>query len=124
MRQASRTIFTLAAVLGLAAAGCGGDGKGNPAGPGGPAADVTINIFANNGSSSFAPNPDTVLVGQTVAWKNTHSMTHTATADGGSFDTGNISPGATSAAKTMSTLGSFPYHCEIHNGMVGTLVVK
>jgi plastocyanin len=94
----------------------------NPGGGGG-GADKTITIVGENGSNSFSPNPDTVTVGQTVAWHNAAGITHTATANGGTFNTGNISSGGTSAAIAMSTPGSFPYHCSIHPTMTGTLVV-
>jgi len=111
----------------LLAPGCGGKSK-NPASPGGGSggggtADKIINIVGNAGANSFSPSPDTVTVGQTVAWKNMDSITHTATADGASFNTGNIGAGATSAAITMGTQGSFPYHCSIHGSMTGELVV-
>jgi plastocyanin len=114
--------MALTAVAALAAAGCGKDS--NPASPS-TAADVTIEIVADNGNLSFSPNPGVARVGQTVAWHNAMpSMTHTATADGGAFDTGNLAPGATSSPITMSTAGSFPYHCGIHPSMVGTLTVN
>jgi plastocyanin len=87
-------------------------------------ADVTINIQGNNGAQSFSPNPSTMRVGQRVAWRNADSITHNATQDAGSFQTGNISPGATSAPVTMSTAGTFPYRCTIHPGMVGTITVQ
>lgn len=109
----------------LAFLGCN-DSKNptSPGGGGGGTADHTINIVGELGANSFSPNPDTVTVGQTVAWKNMDSMTHTATANGASFATGNIGAGATSGAITMGTAGSFPYHCSIHPTMTGTLVVK
>ncbi len=96
----------------------------NPTKPVPTGADVTINIVGNNGSNSYSPNPDTVTAGQTVAWKNNDTMTHTATANGASFNTGDVTAGSTSAAIAMNTVGSFPYHCGIHPSMVGTLVVK
>ncbi len=93
--------------------------------PGGSgAADVTLNIVGNDGSNSFAPNPGTVRVGQTIAWKNTDQITHTATADAGGFNTGSVAAGSTSAPITMSTAGTFTYHCSIHPGMIGTLNVS
>ena len=98
--------------VGLVAVSC--KKKSNPAGPGG-AADVTIGIIGNNGSNSYFPSPDTVTVGQTVAWHNADGTTHTATANGiGQFDTNNIGSGGTSAAIQMNTTGRFPYHCKIH----------
>jgi len=92
--------------------------------PGSPAADVTITIVGTNGSNSYSPNPATVKAGQTVAWFNADSVAHTATANAGGFNTGNLAPGATSSAIMMATAGSYPYHCVIHGlAMAGTLVV-
>jgi plastocyanin len=93
-------------------------------GGGGGAADVTITITGMNDSQSFSPSPASVKVGQTVAWKNADSIVHTATADGGTFDTGNIAPGATSTPVMMSAAGTFGYHCRIHPSMVGSLSVQ
>jgi plastocyanin len=104
---------------------CSSDnGNNNPMAPGPGGADVTLTILGMSGANSFSPNPDTVTAGQTVAWKNNDSITHTATADGAQFNTGNIGAGKTSSPVTMNTVGSFPYHCSIHPSMVGTLVVK
>lgn len=87
------------------------------------AADVVITITGMNDSSSFSPNPATVAAGQKVSWRNADSIAHTATADNGAFNTGNIGPGATSGVITMAAAGSFNYHCAIHPTMVGTLNV-
>jgi plastocyanin len=110
------------------AAGCGGgdDDDDNPMNPGGGTPDVTINILGDNGSNSYDPDPDTVTVGQTVAWHNSNGIAHTATSDPGStaIGTGTVSPGSRSAAKLMNTAGTFTYHCAIHPGMTGTLVVR
>jgi plastocyanin len=54
---------------------------------------------------------------------NNDSVTHDARADSGAFSTPLISPGS-SANVTMSSAGSFVYHCSIHPGMVGTIVVQ
>jgi plastocyanin len=109
-------------------AGCGGSSYSAPTAPGGGSsgggtASVTITILGMNGGQSFSPNPGSVKVGQTVAWKNNDAITHTATADSGSFDTGAIPPGGTSNPITMSTAGTFGYHCSIHPTMTGTLTV-
>ena len=118
------TLLTaLLAVLALSGLSCGGDDN-NPMNPGGGGgANVTITITGMNGASSYSPSPDTVNVGQTVAWHNADATTHTATANGGAFNTGNIGGGNTSAPIAMNTAGSFPYHCSIHPTMTGTLVV-
>ncbi len=90
-----------------------------PAGGGG-SANSTVSIV----NFSFAPNPVTVSVGQSVAWSNSDSVGHTATADNGSFNTGVVSPGSSSAPITMSQAGSFTYHCSIHPNMVATINVQ
>lgn len=115
------TLIAIAGLAGLAGSGCGKDS--NLTAP--PAtADVTIEIVANNGASSYSPSPRVVTVGQTVVWHNADSMSHTATADGGAFNTGSVAPGATSDPITMTTAGAFPYHCSIHPSMTGALTVN
>ena len=125
------TLRLMVVALSVAAAsiafqGCKDDkNPTSPGGGGGTGADHVINIVANNLANSYSPDPDTVTVGQTVAWKNVDSMEHTATSDAsGAFNTGTIAAGATSASITMGTAGKFPYHCGLHPSMTGTLVVK
>ena len=131
----SRMALTIGGLLLVAATlgGCGGsNGSMSPVSPTPtptptptPAAsDVVITMVGMNGSLSYSPNPATVKVGQTVAWKNADSLAHTATADAGTFDTGTLAAGATSSPITMTTAGTFPYHCAIHgSSMTGTLTV-
>jgi len=122
------SLFTAA----VAASACGSSASvssPSPSSPSSPAApttsaDVTINIQANNGAQSFSPNPSTARVGQRVAWRNADAITHNATQDAAVFQTGNLSPGATSAPIMMNTAGTFAYHCTIHPGMVGTITVQ
>jgi plastocyanin len=113
-------LAALAAAVTLAAAGCGSSSPSAPT----VSADVTITMVGDRGSQSFSPNPSTMRVGQTVAWKNGDSTAHTATQDASRFDSGTIAAGATSSPMTMSTAGTFTYHCTIHPGMVGSLVVQ
>src|SRR3954471_10264766 len=80
------------------------------------AASVTIAGFA------FSPASLTITAGTTVTWTNQDSATHTATADDGSWDTGNIAQGA-SGSVTFNTPGTFTYHCSIHPNMTGTITV-
>ena len=78
---------------------------------------VTIENFA------FDPADLTVSVGDTITWSNKDSAAHTATADGGSFDTGTIAAGS-SKSVTFSTAGTFAYHCKIHASMTARVVVE
>jgi plastocyanin len=135
MNMHPRMALTIGGVLLVAATlvGCGGgsSNNSNPMAPApttggggtGVAPDVTITINGMDGAQSFSPNPGSVKVGQTVAWRNTDSVAHTATADGGSFNTGTIAPGATSSPIMMSAAGSLAYHCSFHPSMVGSLTV-
>lgn len=72
---------------------------------------------------AFEPATVTVSVGAGVTWINEDAVSHTATADDGSFDTGTIRPGE-DAGVTFQTVGTFPYHCEIHPSMKGTVVIE
>jgi plastocyanin len=78
---------------------------------------VTIEGFA------FDPADLTVSVGDTITWSNKDSAAHTATADGGSFDTGAIASGSATSV-TFATAGTFTYHCSIHPTMTGRVVVQ
>ena len=72
----------------------------------------------------YSPNPVTVSVGQTVNWLNRDTIAHTAT-DSGVFDTGSIPPtSAHDAGMTFTTAGTFNYHCTLHTGENGTVVVQ
>jgi plastocyanin len=87
-------------------------------------ADATINIVGISGSSSFAPSPTTVTVGQRVIWKNVDTRSHDVVQDAGSFATPVISTGGAADPVTMTTRGTFTYHCGIHPSMVGTITVQ
>jgi plastocyanin len=92
--------------------------------PSPPPADVTITIAGIAGSMSYDPNPATVRVGQTVAWRNADSLPHTSSQTGsGGFETGTIAGGATSAPIRMTAAGSLDYFCRIHPAMTARLEV-
>jgi len=133
-RTARAGLFAVLAAVALPFASCGGGGGGgvtNPPPPsggggggGGGTADVIITIVAKNGNMSFSPNPATVTRGQSVAWRNSAGTAHTATQNGGAFDTGTINGGSQSGAIAMNTAGTLAYHCSIHPSMVGSLTVQ
>ena len=113
------------------AAGCGG-GYSSPSSPTNttnppPATSPnTVGIPAgaqNRGSAGYAPNPITVSAGTTVTWTNNDTTGHTATGDGGSFNSGAI-PAGGSFQFTFQNRGTFAYHCTFHPGMVGSVVVQ
>ena len=70
----------------------------------------------------YSPATVQVLAGDQVHWMNHDSRPHTATADGGAFDTGSIAAHA-EASVTFPTVGTFAYACRIHPFMHGTVDV-
>lgn len=100
----------------VVAASCGGD---SPTGNNNGAA-TTINASA---SLVFAPNSVNVTAGQTVAFAFgavEHNVTFSATT-GAPENVGNSV--STTVLRTFNTAGTFLYHCTIHAGMGGQVVV-
>jgi plastocyanin len=71
---------------------------------------------------TYGPDPVTVQVGGKVTWQNEDTAPHTATADDGSFDTGPIERGKIKS-ETFKQAGTYPYFCEVHPTMHGTVEV-
>jgi plastocyanin len=92
--------------------------------PSGGGTPVSIPVGAETlGNRAFAPDQVEVAVGGTVTWTNTDSVSHTTTSDQGRWDSGAVAPGG-QFSSTYATAGTFPYHCAIHPGMVGTITVR
>jgi plastocyanin len=87
-----------------------------------PSNSTVVRIVANAGSNSFSPNPVEVKVGETVTWINDDSGRHTVTSKDGVFDSGMMGKGQ-SFSFTFDKAGEYPYFCEPHPNMVGTVVV-
>jgi len=86
-----------------------------------PAASAAVDV--NIEFEAFSPTPLDVLPGETVEWDNISSRAHTVTADGESFDSGDIEAGER-FERTFDAVGAYDYHCRIHPGMVGELDVR
>jgi plastocyanin len=131
-------LLALSLSLGLAACG-GGDGtttetqapaestgesesstetESEPAPSGEPAKSEKVQIV----EFTYQPDPVVVQVGGKVIWQNEDTAPHTATADDGSFDTGIIERGKIKS-ETFKEAGTFPYFCEVHPTMHGTVEV-
>lgn len=91
-------------------------GGATPAAPG----QVTIVDY------DFTPNTITVKVGDTVTWTNQDVADHwvvTAPSSPGAFDLGRQTHGST-VSHTFTAPGSYPYFCNLHNYMKGTVVAQ
>ena len=125
------------ATLGLAA--CGSDSDSDTTGGGGAEETAAAPDVGSGGEASpsgeavrsakveivdFAYEPATVTIqaGGKVTWLNRDSAEHTATLDDGSYSTGDLAEGKLES-ESFKSAGSFPYHCEIHPDMTGTLEV-
>ena len=72
---------------------------------------------------SFSPASLTINQGDTVTWVNNGPTPHSATATGGSFNTGILKAGQ-SASHTFGQAGTFSYYCQPHPFMKATIVVQ
>lgn len=77
--------------------------------------------------SEFVPRVLMVPAGATVSWTNDGQFPHTATADSGFFDSGQLQSGE-GFEFTFDAPGYFDYYCTLHGGpggagMAGTIVV-
>jgi len=73
---------------------------------------------------AFLMSPTTITEGDEIEWHNHDGVDHTSTSDAPGWTTGNIAPGGVSAPVTFSTAGTYPYHCAIHLGMTGSVIVN
>ncbi len=103
---------------GAAASSLPGAASPSPAAPGASAASMSVQIA----SFAFGPPSLSVGAGSTVTWTNGDSVSHTVTADDGSFSSGPLAQGAV-FSHTFAQAGTYAYHCRIHSSMTATIVV-
>lgn len=115
-------LLSLVSLSALALAGCtgGDDGPTFQTPPQDDEGRYVIDMLANN---RFSPMYAEVPAGSAVIWVNKAGV-HTATADDGSWDSGNLNPDQT-YTRTFETPGDYEYHCTPHKslGMTGTVRV-
>lgn len=133
MRRLSQSCLAILAALAISA--CGGTTASNApasqsaaasgsaaaavcstAGTGDAGATVEIKDF------KFTPDPVTAKVGDIVAWTNQDSTGHTASLVDGTCGTDTLATGITGAL-VFTVAGSYPYQCNIHNSMKGTITI-
>ena len=117
----SCTAIVLAVVAACGGSSGGGSPQTQPSGVpsgGGNVNAATINILGDRGGASFDPNP-APSGNSNLAFKNNDTQIHRIVANDGSFDSGDIAPGAT---KTVSLASDGTnYHCTIHPDMIGAV---
>jgi plastocyanin len=121
------TIIAMVVVLAAVAVACGSTSPTTTAGvsttggvsttAGQSEAQVTIKGFA------FDPATVTIKVGESMVWTNEDSANHTVVGDRGEFQSGDLAKGDTFAF-AFATAGTYSYHCGVHPGMKGTVIVQ
>lgn len=81
-----------------------------------PRVIVHIDRFA------FVPREIEIAVGTRVVWSNDDGAAHTATADDGSFDSGQMTF-SEKFGHTFSVPGTYTYYCAFHANMTGKVTV-
>lgn len=127
--------LSLTTVATLLVVACGGTPSSTPAQPGStqqtkpsstpsltPVAVVNVKILAKNGKYVFEPATLKIKAGTKVIWTNDSDAVHTVTSDTLIFNTNNL---ATRQVFTVifTRPGTYPYYCNIHTYMVGTIIV-
>src|SRR5213080_476251 len=140
----SWVFFSLAMIVALLLAACGGGGTATtstptattpptatatPTSPPSPTPTpkptvVTVKIVEKNEKYSFQPATLSIKMGTQVEWLNTSDAPHTVTSDAaGDFNsTSNITQNQTFKF-TFTKAGTFHYHCNIHPYMKATITV-
>lgn len=123
--------LSLLTIVSILLVGCGG-GYSSPSpapttpspAPATGSTPVSIPMNARTlGPSAFNPSPLTIAVGTTVRWTNDDTIAHDSTSNANVWASGNMNPGA-HFDFTFQAAGTYPYHCTIHPGMTGTVVVQ
>jgi plastocyanin len=78
---------------------------------------VAIENFA------FSPAAITATVGQTITFTNNDSAPHTATLDDDSCGTPRLGNGESNGLM-FTAAGTYPFHCNVHPDMTGTITVS
>ena len=82
--------------------------------------NATAEVLVKN----YAFPPITATPGENLELVDGDDESHTVTADDGSFKFGPFSPKAPGHLVAPTKPGSYPFHCDIHPTMHGTLVVQ
>jgi plastocyanin len=72
---------------------------------------------------TFNPADIAATVGQTITFTNSDSAPHTATLDDDTCTTPNISQGGSNGL-VFNAAGTYPFHCDVHPNMKGTITVS
>lgn len=132
LRTTSLALLTVALVA-LVTAGCSSDAEPAAAPATAPAKEsITTEAPRTEGSvdgptiqiEGFAFSAlDPVAPGTEIVVANLDGAQHTLTADDGSFNSGGLDAGSTITITAPDVPGAYPFVCNIHPSMIGSLAV-
>jgi len=120
--RAFATVIVVLAIAGTQA--CSSD----PADPGGDGPDFGDDPVVTLTASTFSPSTLEIDAGQEVHWHNTSGILHNITPDNpaqtGVWSARSIGASGTTS-HTFNVAGqTYDYHCTLHPGMTGRIVVR
>jgi plastocyanin len=118
--RSGAVVLVVAGALLLAACGGSTPKSATPPATGSTSGGTHINIS----NFMFSPMSLTVSPGATIAVTNKDAVTHTLTATGGQFNTGDIGQNQTKTFTAPTKAGKYNYICAIHQYMMGTITVR
>jgi plastocyanin len=80
-------------------------------------------VVKATGNLTFRPQTLNVNKGTKVVWKNTCGCTHTVTATSSNWSKNSTIQSGDTTSFTFKRNGIYKYHCTIHAGMTGKVVV-
>ncbi|GAC1623459.1 MAG: hypothetical protein NVS4B11_18190 [Ktedonobacteraceae bacterium] len=87
-----------------------------------PLAVANVKILVKNGKYVFEPATLRIKAGTQVIWTNSSDAIHTITSDTLIFNTNNLATNQVFHV-IFTKPGTYPYYCNIHTYMVGTIIV-
>jgi len=79
-------------------------------------------VFVAARDSFFTPDTITVGRGLPVRWTNEGAVYHTVVSDSALWSSNQLAPNWWFEVR-FDSVGTFPYHCSIHAGMTGVVLV-
>lgn len=80
-------------------------------------------VFVSMGDNFYQPQTVTVTRGASVRWTNEGAVAHTVVSDTGLWQSDLLSPTWWFEVR-FDEPGTFDYHCSVHDGMTGRVIVE
>lgn len=87
-----------------------------------PVAVANVKIIDKDGQYAFEPATLKIKVDTQVIWTNDSSAVHTVTSDTLLFNTNDLAINQVFTV-TFTKPGTYPYYCNFHTNMIGTIIV-